>query len=288
MEREIASQPGLWSQLADTCDLSLLPAADARVAAIGCGTSYNIAGAYAARRESLGRGTTDAWVASDVAASRPYDALIAISRSGTTSEVIEAIKNTTVPTLAIVGVADTPIAELADRVIVLADADESSVVQTRFATTALSALRLSIGDDLGPAIEAASEVVEMSDDDLLGDLTEVDQVTYLGSGWAYPLAEEAALKLRESAQFWSEAYVSMEYRHGPISIAQPQRGVWALDQLPPGLDDQIIATGATLRRSMSDPMAELVGTHRLALAMARRRGLDPDSPRSLTRSVVLS
>jgi fructoselysine-6-P-deglycase FrlB-like protein len=116
----------------------------------------------------------------------------------------------------------------------------------------------------------------------------VDQITFLGSGWTVGLAQEAALKCREAAQFWTEAYPAMEYRHGPLSIAQPGRAVWPFGSLPPGLSEQIVATGATLADTSGlEPMAALVLAQRFAAAEAERRGLDPDQPRNLTRSVVL-
>ncbi len=79
----------------------------------------------------------------------------------------------------------------------------------------------------------------------------------------------------------------MESRHGPIAIAQPGRAVWALGPLPDGLADDITRTSATLVHSGRDPLAELVLAQRFAIASAAHRGLDPDHPRSLTRSVVL-
>ena len=80
----------------------------------------------------------------------------------------------------------------------------------------------------------------------------------------------------------------MEYRHGPISIAAPGRAVWPFSALPPGLADQIGATGATLVDAGDlDPMAALVVAQRFAVAAAEARGLDPDHPRALTRSVIL-
>ena len=54
-----------------------------------------------------------------------------------------------------------------------------------------------------------------------------EQITVVGRGWTVGLAHEAALKLRESAQFWTESYPAMEYRHGPISIATTGRATWA-------------------------------------------------------------
>jgi CRISPR-associated protein Cas5a/b/c len=87
---------------------------------------------------------------------------------------------------------------------------------------------------------------------------------------------------------WSEAYPAMEYRHGPISVAQSGTVVWALSSLPAGLAREISDTGAALVESSLDPMAELVRIQRLAVALAQARGLDPDQPRNLSRSVVLS
>lgn len=80
----------------------------------------------------------------------------------------------------------------------------------------------------------------------------------------------------------------MEYRHGPISIAQPGRLVWAFGKLPAGLAEQVAQTGAELVTSELHPLAHLVLAQRLAVARAEDRGLNPDTPRNLTRSVILA
>ena len=113
-------------------------------------------------------------------------------------------------------------------------------------------------------------------------------MTFLGRGWSNGIANEAALKLRESAQFWSESYPAMEYRHGPISIAAPGRAVWAFGEVPEGLPEQVRATGAHFEHRDIDPLADLVRLHRLCLGKADAAGLDPDAPRNLTRSIVLT
>ena len=56
---------------------------------------------------------------------------------------------------------------------------------------------------------------------------------------------------------------------------------------PEGLADDVAATGARFERSTLDPLADLVRAQRVALARALAAGLDPDLPRSLTRSVIL-
>jgi fructoselysine-6-P-deglycase FrlB-like protein len=203
-------------------------------------------------------------------------------------------------TVAVTAAADSAVATAADETVDLAFADERSVVQTRFATSALALLRghldrasvaaaahdadraLAQALPLAPA-GAARAVAQASP----LALAEVEQWAFLARGWAVGLAHEAALTLREACQAWTESYPAYEYRHGPISIAAPGRCVWALTPLDPALTRQIEATGATLVAPRLDPMASLVLVQRTMLALADARGLDPDAPRGLTRAVVL-
>jgi fructoselysine-6-P-deglycase FrlB-like protein len=80
----------------------------------------------------------------------------------------------------------------------------------------------------------------------------------------------------------------MEYRHGPISISTRSTATWMLGEAPEGLAEQVRATGALWVAGTLDPLAELVRAQRLAVAVAEVRGLNPDQPRHLTRSVILS
>jgi CRISPR-associated protein Cas5a/b/c len=281
LTEEIASQPTVWG-LARDVSAAGLPAPGERVAVLGCGTSYYMAQAYAALRESSGQGETDAWPASEFPAARRYDRVVAITRSGTTTEVLTALAAVPdAPTVVITAVPSAPVAEVADTVIALDFADERSVVQTRFATTALVLLRTHLGEDTSGLPAAASAA-------LAADLPPTgSQFTFLGTGWTIGLANEAALKLREAAQAWTESYYAMEYRHGPISIAAPGRVVWLFGDAPAGLADDVRAAGAHVAESAGDPLADLIRVHRLAERVAVERGLDPDNPRNLTRSVIL-
>jgi len=283
---EIVTQPDLWRQVSEGFAQhgGALPKPGERVAAVGCGTSWFMAMAYAALREDLGQGETDAFAGSEVPAGREYDAIVVISRSGTTTEVLDLIRRTQLPTVAITATADSPIVELADRTVLLDFADEQSVVQTRFATTTLALLRASLGQDLTQAAEDAQTALSIDVD----DLAKLEQVTYVGMRWTVGLAHEAALKQREAASAWTEAYPAMDYRHGPIAIAQPGRGVWIFGEPPAGLVEEVAATGATVVHHPDlDPMASLVVAQRVAVAKSLGLGLNPDQPRSLTRSVIL-
>jgi fructoselysine-6-P-deglycase FrlB-like protein len=288
VSQEIRRQPSAWSAaLALVPDLSsVLPRAGERVAVIGCGTSWFMAGAYAALREQAGLGETDAFAASLFPAGRPYDRVVVISRSGTTTEVLRAIEGTSAPVIALTAVGDSPVAAAVTEAIVLDFADERSVVQTLFASTALMLLRASLGERLEPVVEQATEVLA-GDFPIPAELMAADQITFLGQGWAYGIAQEAALKIREAAQLWTEAYPQMEYRHGPIAVAQPGRAVWVFGQPVDGLVADVAVTGARLVDDELDPVADLVRAQQLAVALAGARHLDPDRPRNLTRSVVL-
>jgi fructoselysine-6-P-deglycase FrlB-like protein len=295
VEDEIASQPDCWraatERAADENVAAVLPATGERVAVIGCGTSLFIAQAYASARESAGHGETDAWAASEFAGTRRYDRVLAITRSGTTTEVLQALARvsadipTDTPTVALTADPTTAITDAADHVVVLDFADERSVVQTRFATTALALLRASIGEDLGSAIADAREAVTAA---LPDGVVERTQFTFLGTGWTVGLAHEAALKLREASQSWTEAYAAMEFRHGPISVIDHRSAVWIFGAAPDGLLADLARTGSLVVTSDRDPMAELIRAQRLAVAIAAHRGLDPDRPRNLTRSIILS
>lgn len=287
MAAELASQPETWEQAAGMTDARrALPRPGARVAVVGCGTSWFMAQSYATLRESLGQGETDAFAASEAFVDRGYDAVVAITRSGTTTEVLELVDRLRgrTPTVGIVGDPATPFVDLVDEVVLLPFADERSVVQTRFATTALALLRASLGHDLGPAVADARAVLAEPLPDVL---VEAEQYTFLGTGWTVGIAHEAALKMRESSQSWTESYPAKEYRHGPIAIAAPGRVTWAFGDMPPGVGDDSRATGAHFEQRAIDPMADLVRLHAVALERSLRRGLDPDRPRNLTRSVIL-
>lgn len=287
MRAELSSQPETWARAADLRDgQALLPAHGARIAVVGCGTSWFIAQSYAALRESAGLGETDAFAASEAFIDRGYDAVVALTRSGTTSEVLELVDKIKgrIPTVGVIGDETSPLVSMVDEAVLMPFADEKSVVQTRFATTALALFRASLGEDLAPAIADAEAVLAGTDDEVLRD---AEQYTFLGRGWTIGLAHEAALKMRESSQSWTESYPSMDYRHGPIAIAAPGRVTWQFGEAPQGLAAQVEATGGRFVQHPIDPMADLVRLHRVALDRAVARGLDPDQPRNLSRSVIL-
>jgi glutamine---fructose-6-phosphate transaminase (isomerizing) len=286
---EIASQPAIWRRALEHVDRAteLLVRPGERMLVLGCGTSAFVAESFAALRERAGYGMTDAAYASEPRVWRDYDRVLAITRSGTTSEVIEALQGLPdgVPVTVVTGVATSPVVEFATDTLLLDFADEQSVVQTRFPTSFLILARAAFGEDVSELPDAAESALA---EPLLLDASALDHFVYLGSGWTYGLAQEAALKIREAAQAWSESYPLLDYRHGPLAVAHSTSVVWMLGRSEQALADQIRATGATVIAGSHDPLIELVLTQCLAVAVAESRGLNPDTPRYLTRSIVLN
>ena len=357
-EQEIASQPECWRRAIELAGRPCpgLPATDERVAVLGCGTSLHIARTYATLREAAGHGETDAWPASQFPATRRYDRVLALTRTGTTTEVLHALALVPagVPVTAVTADQDTPVARAAGTVVALGFADERSVVQTRFPTTALMLLRAHLAgartgsattnpgpaavlpgppapdpagvgsagvgsagvgpagvgsagvgpagvgpagvgsaavDSAGAGVAGLAELPAAAELALYAALPAAGltarQLVFLGSGWAAGIAGEAALKVREAAQSWAESYPAMEYRHGPIAVADAGTLVWIFGRPPSGLVAEIRATAAAVEVTTADPMVDLVRVQRLAVRLATARGLDPDRPRNLTRSIIL-
>ncbi|MFD7599131.1 SIS domain-containing protein [Streptomyces mirabilis] len=289
VEHELKSQPECWIRAAEQAKAhdGALPEVGERVAIVGCGTSFFMAQAAAALREGSGQGETDAFAASEFPEGRSYDRVVALTRSGTTTEVLELLGRLRgrTRTTAITADPATPVMDRADDLVVLDFADERSVVQTRFATTALTLFRAHLGLHTDDVVADARTALATP---LPEGLVDCAQFTFLGRGWTVGLANEAGLKMREASLAWTEAYPAMEYRHGPISVTTAGTATWMLGEAPEGLAEQVRATGGLWVAGELDPLAELVRAQRLAVAVAAARGLDPDRPRHLTRSVVLA
>jgi fructoselysine-6-P-deglycase FrlB-like protein len=284
---EILDQPRAWSEAAELARVTsaTLPRGE-RIAVIGCGSSWHAAKAIAALRELGGHGETDAFAASEALLGRSYDRVVAISRSGATTEIRRALERVApaVTTVALVGDPDSPVAAACDTVVDLGFAADRSVVQTRFVTTAVCFARGCLGAGVDGLLADAERAIKAPHP---VDPETLDHAVVLAREWRVGLADAAALSLREAARVTAESHPAMEYRHGPIASAGPGSVVWMLDEPPAGLADEVAATGAVVIGAEHDPLAELIRIHRLAVAVAERRGLDPDRPANLERAVVL-
>lgn len=287
--REIASQPATWEHALGLPGLAapVIGSASERVLYLGCGTSAFMAQSIANLRERAGHGESHWAFASEVPSARNYDRVVAITRSGTTTEAIEALAAYAgrARRVAVCAVQDMPVTNEADEMVLLDFADETSVVQTRFPTTLLVAVRAALGEDVLHLPSACASALAAGPG---LDPTAYGHFVILGRGWAIGLAHESALKIRETAQAWAESYPALDYRHGPIAVAHEGTLVWMHGPAARGLSEDIRAVRATPWHLDLDPMISLVLTQQLAVELAAARGLDPDHPRALTRSVVLN
>jgi fructoselysine-6-P-deglycase FrlB-like protein len=284
---EIASQPDIWPTAIDLAATAVLPVPGERVAVIGCGSSLNVARCYARLREAAGHGQTDAYPASELTDTRQYDHMVFISRTGTTTEVLEALREAPdhVITTSLTADPSASLARETRNVVLLDFADERSVVSSRFITSAIVLVRAHLGEDLSGLTEAAAAAVSRP---LPPELATRSEFTFLGRGWAAFVADEAALKLREASRSWAESYPAMEYRHGPISVSDESTVLWGIGDIPESLAADAARTGATVIAEGGDPLVALIGAQRLAVMLAARKGINPDQPRALSRSVILA
>lgn len=286
---EIASQPVVWRQAEHLTHRAqqAISAPGERVLFIGCGTSAFVAQALAELRELAGVGESHWAYASEVPQGRHYDRIVAITRSGTTTEVVDtldALRGRT-PIIVVTGVASSPATRHADDVLILDFADEQSVVQTRFPSTLLFLGRAAFGEDVHGLPQHCADALATP---LPVDVTAYTHFVHLGRSWTVGLAHEAALKVREAAQAWAESYPAMDYRHGPIAVAGSRSLIWMHGPAPSGLIEDVERVGATMYVPNVDPLVSLALAQRAALDLALSRDLNPDRPRHLTRSVVLA
>ena len=173
--------------------------------------------------------------------------------------------------------------------VILEFADERSVVQTRFATTALAFLRAAAGQDLDRRDRRRASAVARRRPAV--DATAFDHFVFLGHGWTVGLANEAALKMREAAQAHTESLS----RHGVPTRADQRGGgprplVWVARRTPDRRGRRRRAGDRRLGHGgRCDPMAELILIQRAAVALADAKGLDPDrspQPDPIRRAVV--
>jgi glucosamine--fructose-6-phosphate aminotransferase (isomerizing) len=296
-------------------------------AVVGCGSSFYLAQVVAAALNRAG------WAALPLPASEallawpdhalaPQTLLVAVSRSGETTEVLWAVDQHRLaargPVLAITCEGGSTVAGAADHAIVLPEASEQSMVMTRsFSSMLLAALMLAcelgggevsayaeLPEQCRRTLDASDALYGAEDIALLGE-----HVFVLASGCAYGIAQEAALKLMEVSLTRAQAFHHLEFRHGPKSMVDAQTLVVSLAtsdvaRHEPLLVGELERYGASVLRLGSDPstlhvpvaaardtlaeaLLRLAPMQLLALRRAEARGIDPDAPRHLDAVVQL-
>jgi fructoselysine-6-P-deglycase FrlB-like protein len=294
LEEAITKQPEAWLEASARAPevRAKLPPSDAVVAFIGCGSSLFVGMSAASLREQRALGSSEALSASLRPTVRRFDGVVGISRSGTTTELLRAFEfyASLEPTPSLHGVVvdeNSPLARTLgpEHVVELTFAHDEPVVQTVSATSALAFFRSLYGEDMSNAVALGRQALQRElPTESMGALRHV----FLGEGWAYGVANEAALKLREAAGAWTEAYLPAEYLHGPISASTAPTTVWLMGPVDPFVIAHARKAGGTVQESCGDALADLVVVQRVAVELASRQGRDPANPPWLSRAVILS
>lgn len=251
--QEISNQPNSWAKTLEVLQ-SVWPNLDVpfesntHILFIGCGTSFYLAQSAARLFQeatglvSIAVPASEVVLASEGIVPREGNVVaFAISRSGTTSEVLMAVEHLhkNYPHVHTVGVtcySKQTLARVTESAICLDHACEKSVVMTQSFTNMLLALqwigawtgkRRDLLDELQQLPgKLATSIAELADfGKSIGANVDLSQYIYLGLGSYYGLASEATLKLKEMTQTPCEPYNTLEFRHGPISIVEPGTAV---------------------------------------------------------------
>lgn len=267
--REIARQPALLDQALALPLSTLAPPVMDRTRTpivVGCGTSYYLALAGAARmRERNGTPAIalpagDLWLWPDRELAPWHNpVVIAISRSGTTTEVVRAARAARERNVAVVAITTAPDAELsttANHVIALPEAAERSIVMTGSFTSMLLVLERLAAERADQMLSSANLATFAAShmEDLRRQASEVvatdpTRYVFLGAGADYALALEGMLKMKEMTQIDSQAFASLEFRHGPISVLDENSVVVLLhhgDEFERDLASDLAARGASV------------------------------------------
>jgi len=240
--REIKSQTEAWRQaLVEVARIkSMLNAADyEQVIFTGCGSTYYLSLAAAALYQELTGRTARAVPASELLLNPKTvvrdgipQLLVAISRSGTTSETVKAtekFKEEKRGEVVVISNYDEILSRLADVSIVIDKGREESVAQTRsfasmFVAASAFCARMAGREDLVQSMGRLSDVGDLiiSRYEMwakeIGENLSFDRFYFLGSGIRYGLACEANLKMKEMTLTHSEPFHFLEFRHGPMSM----------------------------------------------------------------------
>lgn len=236
----------------------------------GCGTSYHAAQTAGSAVNAL-----------DAAVEAPQaELMICVSHEGTTEMTLRAATSFEGPVWLVTGTADSPLAEVAERVVVCTPAIEDSWCHTASYTCAVTALQALHGIDTS---RNADDVEAALADEVAAPPQ--DKIIVVGSGTEWPTAQEAALKLREGARLEAVAYHTEQILHGYLAPVDETYAAFVLAggggerrQRAEDAAATLAAIGcATTLLPGGHPVVDIVYFHLLTLAAAAARGVDPDS-----------
>jgi glucosamine--fructose-6-phosphate aminotransferase (isomerizing) len=243
---------------------------------------------------------------------------IAISQSGRSPDLLASVKSAKEAgalTLALVNVEDSPLATMSDLVLPLRAGEELSVAATKSYIASLSALLHVVSfwandERLKTALNTLPEALEKAwtffGNTAVDALQPVNNLFVIGRGLGLGIAQEAALKLKETCGLHAEAFSAAEVKHGPMAIVGQDFPVLVIsqkDETKEGTDNLIREfreRGARILVSDEHayeshppvicdshpaiaPLLAIQSFYRMANALAIARGFDPDQPPHLNK-----
>jgi glucosamine 6-phosphate synthetase-like amidotransferase/phosphosugar isomerase protein len=247
--------------------------AEGRTLFTGCGTSFHAAqtgGDAVQALELVLRPERDA------------DLLVAISHEGGTPLTLEAVRAWQGPTWLVTGAPDSPIAKEADEVVVATPGIEESWCHTASYTCAVATLRALGGEDVSWLPDAVAAELERP-----AEPSDHERWLVTGAGRDWPTAQEAALKLREGAFLAAEAHHTEQLLHGDLAAVDESVRCFVLEGEGRAAERAVDAVAALTELGCRvelvptrHPVVDIVRFQLLTLALAERRGVDPDRIRT--------
>jgi glucosamine--fructose-6-phosphate aminotransferase (isomerizing) len=299
---------------------------------VGCGTASHAALAaqylmarIAGRRLTFATGSEFSYLGDFVTEG---SLVVAFSQSGETIDVIDSVRAARqrgARIAALVNVEGSSLWRMADYAVPLGAGPERCVLATKSFTSKVALLLMTAHEligrlDIGAALvrEAGNEIERLLADDRRDLIRQIADRIYqrehlfvIGRGPSYPLALEAALKVKEVSYVHAEGFAGGELKHGVIALIEPGTPCLVLAPCDETYEDvisgamQMKARGAMIVGISPDPheafdahipVADLgpataivnaVPAQLLGYYLALLRGHDPDKPRNLAKSVTV-
>ena len=330
--KEISEQPSTIIQAGDEKrigDVTNLISKAKNLYITGSGTSYNAARITKYLFSKYAKLKIEPIISSELPFSpdsiEEDSTLIAISQSGESADVLEAVKiakESNSKILSIVNHLNSSLSQESDAVINLNCGPEIGVAATKSFTSQLAILYKitnlicnqcmnldwkKISNGISKVLEDNSKIKELAK-----DLKEVSDIYILGRGIHFPIAKEAALKLKELTYIHAEGIPGGELKHGPLALMDSNVYVIIINPDDSTYQDtlnsanEIKARGAKIigisnkSNSVYDywieipemdeatyPLVEIIPIQLLAYYAALEKDTDPDYPRNLAKSVTV-
>jgi fructoselysine-6-P-deglycase FrlB-like protein len=243
-----------------------------RIVHTGCGTSFHAAQTGGEAVQAL-----------EVVLRPPEaDVLVVISHEGGTALAVEAVRAFDGPTWLVTGKEESPLAELADEVLVVTPEIEESYCHTASYTAAVAALAALRGEDVSGLPAAVDRAI--AEDPF--PVSDHERIAVVGAGRDWPTVQEAVLKLREGVHLAAEAHQTEQILHGHFAAIDETVRVFVLEgegRAAERAADVVRALGEigaeTTLVPTEHPVVDIVRFQLLTLALAESRGIDPDKIR---------